>query len=145
MSIRDDVQAALKTAMKNRDQERLESLRMAKGALLVKEKEGGTALTDDEAIAVLRSEVRKRHQSVETFQEVGKPEAAEATRREIAVLEEFLPKQLSQAQLEEKVRAYLAANPDINHAGRLTGAMKKELGDLADGKMLNAVCQQVLG
>ena len=61
------------------------------------------------------------------------------------MFEEFLPRQLSEAQLEEKVRAYLAEHPEVNHAGKLTGAMKKELGDLADGKMLNAVCQKVLG
>ena len=69
----------------------------------------------------------------------------EASRQEIAILESFLPQQLSKEALTEKVRAYLADNPDINHPGRLTGAMKKDLGDLADGKMLSEVCQEVLG
>jgi hypothetical protein len=145
MSIKEDVQAALKSAMKERDKIRLESLRLAKAALLVKEKEAGQAVSDEDAIAVLRSEVRKRQQSIEAFEEVGKTEAAEETRQEIAVFEEFLPKQLSEAQLEEKVRAYLAEHPDVNHAGMLTGALKKELGDAADGKMLNAACRKALG
>ena len=72
-------------------------------------------------------------------------EAADEARQEIAVLESFLPQQLSEEELEVKVRAHLADHPEINHAGRLTGVMKKELGDLADGRMLNAVCQRVLG
>lgn len=145
MSIRNAIQEAMKQAMKDRDRPRLESLRMAKGALLLKEKEAGTEVSDEDAILTLRSEVRKRHQSMEAFEAVGKIDAVEETRQEIAVFESFLPQQLTEAQVEDKVRAYLAAHPEVNHAGLLTGAMKKELGDAADGKMLNAVCRKVLG
>lgn len=144
MSIRDEVQAEMKAAMKNRDSVRLECLRMMKGALLVKQKESGEDLTDDMAVIVLRSEVRKRRDSIEIFREHGKDEEAVATETEIAVIESFLPQQLSPEQIEEKVRAYLAENPDVNHAGKLTGALKKELGDQADGKTLNEVCRKVL-
>jgi len=61
------------------------------------------------------------------------------------VLEEFLPRQLTEDELEERVRAYAAEHPEIDQAGRLTGAIKKELGDLADGRLLNEVCKKVLG
>ena len=70
--------------------------------------------------------------------------AAKATEEEIRVLEEFLPQQLSAAQIEEKVRAYLAEHPGLTHAGKLTGALKKEFGDSADGKLLNEMCRKVL-
>lgn len=146
MSIRQDIQEAIKTALKNKEQARLECLRMAKGALLLKEKEGaaGTEISDEAAVQTLRSEVRKRQQSVEQFRELGKEEAAVASEAEIAVIEEFLPQQLDEAAVEAKVRAYFAEHPELNHAGKLTGAMKKELGDLVDGKMLNEVCRKVL-
>lgn len=146
MSIRSDLQDAIKAAMKNKDQVRLETLRMAKGALLLKEKEGPKEeeITDSEAIAAMRSEIKKRQQSMETYLEHGRPEEVEKLRHEIAVFEEFLPKQLSEADLEARVGAYLAAHPEMNHAGKLTGAMKKELGDLADGKMLNEVCKRAV-
>ena len=145
MSIRDEIQAEMKVAMKNRDSARLECLRMMKGALLVKQKESGEDLSDDVAVTVLRSEVRKRRDSIEVFREHGKEEEAAATETEIAVIESFLPQQLSREQIEAKVRAYLADHPDVNHAGKLTGALKKELGDQADGKTLNEVCREVLG
>ena len=116
MSIKDQVQSAIKEAMKNREAVRLECLRLAKGALLVKEKESSHAKEDE----------------------------AKATEQEIRVLEEFLPQQLSADQIEEKVRAYLAEHPGIDHAGKLTGALKKELGDQADGKLLNEICRKVL-
>lgn len=144
MTIRERIQDAMKEAMRSKETVRLECLRMAKGALLLKEKEGGGEVSDETAIATLRSEVRKRQQAVEQFTELGKAAEAEAYRKEIAVLEEFLPKQLTPEQLEERVRAYVAEHPEVNHAGKLTGAMKKELGDLADGKALADICARVL-
>lgn len=144
MAIRDDLQNAMKQALRDKDQSRLETLRMAKGALLMKEKEGKGELTDEVATAALRAEVKKRQQSVETYRELGKEDAAKAVEQEIAVIEEFLPKQLSRDQIEERVRAYLEDHPEIDHPGKLTGAMKKELGDAADGKLLNEICRAVL-
>ncbi len=147
MSIKAAIQEALKQAMKNRDQARLDCLRMAKGALLLKEKESAKEeeLPDEEAVKTLRSEVRKRQQSMETYRGVGKDEEVVRLEAEVAVLEAFLPQQLTPGAIEEKVRAYLSEHPDINHAGKLTGALKKELGDQADGKVLNEVCRKVLG
>jgi uncharacterized protein len=146
MSIKDDVQQAIKEAMKNKDKIRLECLRMAKAALLIKEKAGAKAdsLSDEDAITTLRAEAKKRAQSVETYTELGKMEEVENLKTEIAVLEGFLPQQLSEDQVKERVQAYLAANPDVNHPGKLTGAIKKELGDQVDGKLLNAVCRAAL-
>ncbi len=146
MSIKDDVQQAIKEAMKSKDHARLECLRMAKAALLVKEKAGSKedAISDEEAITVLRAEAKKRQQSIDTYAELGKTEEVEKLKVEVAVLEGFLPQQLSEEQVKERVQAYLAANPDVNHPGKLTGAIKKELGDQVDGKLLNAVCRAAL-
>ncbi len=144
MSVREQIQDAMKDAMRSKDQLRLDTLRMAKGALLMLEKSGGKS-GEDEAIATLRYEIKKRQQSLDIFREHGKSAEANAVEQEIAVIEEFLPKQLTREQLADRVRAYLAEHPDVNHAGKLTGAMKKELGDLADGKMLNEICREALG
>jgi len=147
VSIRIAVQDALKEAMKNKEQARLECLRLAKAALLVLEKSGPKdhEISDEAAIAALRAEVRKRQQSIETFEQLGRSEEVAALKADISVLEEFLPKRLSEEEVEARVRAYLAANPEVNHAGKLTGAMKKELGDLVDGKVLSTLCQRALG
>ena len=146
MSMKSEIQQALIAAMKNKDTVRLECLRMAKAALLLKEKETAkdSDLSDEDAVKTLRAEVRKRRQSIETYAEVGKGEEVAKLEAEIAVLDEFLPTQLTEAQLEEKVRDYLEANPDVTHAGKLTGVMMKGLGDQADGKVLNAICRRVL-
>lgn len=146
MSIKSAIQEAMKEAMKSKDQLRLECLRMAKGALLLKEKEGAKEqeLSDELAIVALRAEVKKRQQSIETFEQVGKLDEVERSKQEIAIIESFLPQQLSAEDLEARIRAFLAEHPELNHPGKLTGAVKKELGDLADGKMLNELCKKVL-
>lgn len=145
MTIKERIQEAMKEALRGREQERLECLRMAKGALMIKEKASSKDLTEEDGVAVLRGEVKKRQQSLDIFRELGKDEEEAATEREIAILEEFLPQQLSVEALEAKVKAYLGEHPEVNHAGKLTGAMKKELGDSADGKVLNEICRKLLG
>lgn len=147
MSIKNAVQEAIKQAMKDKNTVRLECLRLAKGALLLKEKEGAkeTELNDEDAVKALRAEVRKRQQSIETYREVNRPEEAARLEAEIVVLEEFLPKQLSPEAVEAAVRAYLAEHPEVTHAGKLTGAIKQQLGDQADGKIINDCCRKVLG
>ncbi len=144
MSIAQRIQDAMKEAMKAKAQTRLECLRLAKGALLVKEKETGKEPSDEESIAVLRAEVKKRQQSMEVYRGLGRDAEVAAVESEIAVLEEFLPQQLSAEALEARIRAFLGEHPELNHPGKLTGALKKELGDLADGKMLNELCKKVI-
>jgi len=143
-TIKQRVQDEMTKAMKAKETIRLECLRMAKGAILLKEKESSAELTDEMASAALRAEIRKRQQSIEIFRQHAKEAEALAAENEIRIIEEFLPKQLSPEEIEAKVRAHLAEHPEINHAGKLTGAMKKELGDAADGKILNEICKRVL-
>ncbi len=147
MSIKNAVQEALKQAMKNKNTVRLECLRLAKAALLIKEKEGPkeAELSDEDAVKALRAEVRKRQQSIETYREVNRPEEVTRLEAEIAVLEEFLPRQLAPEAVEQAIRAYLAEHPEITHAGKLTGIIKQQLGDQADGKVINECCRKVLG
>ena len=145
MGMMQRIQEDMKAAMKAREHERLECLRLLKGALTLKEKESGGELDDGSAVAVLRSELRKRRDSIDVFLSHGKKDDAAEAEAEIRIIEEFLPQQLTAAQLEEKVWAYLESHPEVMHAGKLTGAMKKELGDQADGKTLNEVCRKALG
>ncbi|MCP4641688.1 MAG: GatB/YqeY domain-containing protein, partial [bacterium] len=93
MSIKEQIQEHMKAAMKSKDAARLGCLRMVKGALLMKEKESGSDVSDEDTITVLRGEVRKRRDSLEIFREHGKEDEAVATEAEIAVIEEFLPSQ----------------------------------------------------
>jgi len=146
MSIESRIQEGIKQALKAHDTLRLETLRMAKAALLLKEKASPhpNGLSDEEAVAALRAEIKQRQQSIETYIEVKRPDVVSQLEEEIRILEEFLPKQLSADELEARVRQFLAEHPELNHPGKLTGALKKELGDAADGRLLNEICRKVL-
>jgi len=145
MSIKQRVQEEMTKAMKNQDKFRLECLRLAKAAILLKEKESAADLTDEMSAAALRAEIKKRQQSIDVFRQIARESEAEGAEKEIGIIQEFLPRQLSAEEIEEKVRAYLAEHPEMVHPGKLTGAMKKELGDAADGKLLNEICRTALG
>ncbi|MBI4558921.1 MAG: GatB/YqeY domain-containing protein [Candidatus Hydrogenedentes bacterium] len=145
MTIKERVQAGITDAMKQKNHARLECLRLLKAALLLKEKESSSDLTEEASVAALRAELKKRQQSIEVYRGLGKTDEVAALESDVKVIEEFLPKQLSEAELEARVRAYVAEHPEVNHPGKLTGILKKELGDLADGKMLNELCKKVLG
>ena len=144
MTIKERVQGEIRMAMKNRDLTRLECLRMVKGALILKEKESSAGLSEEAAVSAVRGEVKKRQQSLDIFRELGKEAEAAATEAEIVVIREFLPQPIDEAEMEARVRAYLAEHPEITHPGKLTGAMKKELGEQVDGRVLNDVCKRVV-
>lgn len=144
MKISERIQEDMKAALRAREADRLGCLRLMKGALQMKEKESGKALPEEEVVATLRSEIRKRQQSIEIFDEHGRAEETRLAHLEIALIESYLPQQLSPEDVEKRVRAYYAEHPEIDNAGRLTGALKKELGDTVDGKVLNEICRRVV-
>src|SRR5687768_13214325 len=105
MAPADQLQQEIKSAMLARDAERLNALRMLKSAIGYVQIEKKTdTLSDADFIAVVQREVKKRRDSAEQFTTGGRPELAAKENTEIAVLETFLPKQLSLEELESLVR-----------------------------------------
>jgi len=149
MPIVDLVSEQLKDAMRARDKARINALRNIRAAFLVAIKAGkaGDTLSDDEAVAVLRTLAKQRHESIEGFEAGGRAEMAAAERAELAVVEEFLPKLAD----EETTRAWVAeaiaasgaqASSDLGKVmGRLMGAHKGEI----DGKLANRLAREALG
>lgn len=149
MTLQERIGAELKEAMKSRDQEKLDTLRLLKSAIIyaVSEKSGpGAEPGDEEVMAVVRKEVKKRNDSIEGFRQAGREEMAQKEEREKAILETFLPAALSDQELEAIVKAAIA------EAGATTkkdmGAVMKiameNAGGRADGKTLSAKVQQHL-
>ncbi|HVF19578.1 MAG TPA: GatB/YqeY domain-containing protein [Mycobacteriales bacterium] len=109
-ALKDRLQADLTTAMKARDELRLATLRMALTALKTAEVSGGEAreLDDEEVLAVLRRETKKRRESAEAYDAASRPELSERERAEGAVLEEYLPAQLGDDELAALVDVAIA-------------------------------------
>src|SRR5579864_4242860 len=109
MSLQERVSQEIKAAMLAKDADRLGALRMLKSALGYVQIDRKTeSLSDADVIAVVQKEVKKRRDSVEQFEKGGRAELAAKEKVEIAVLETFLPQQLSAEELETLVRATIA-------------------------------------
>lgn len=146
--MQEKIKAEIKPAMIAKDAVRLGTLRMILAAFtneLVTQGHPPTdPLSDEDCMKVIKRLGKQRKDSIEQFTAGGRPELAEDEKAELAVIESFLPAQMSEADIEVKVVAKLAESPlDPTKKGQFIGTMMKELGDTADGSMVKAVIDRL--
>ena len=149
MSLQQQIDTDLKEAMKARAAEKLGVLRMLKSALknAAIEKGGADAVLDDnEALAVIRKQVKQRHDSIEGFEKGGRPELAEKERAELAFLSVYLPAALSAEELAALVKEAIAevGATDKAQMGAVMKAASAKAAGRADGKSLSQEVQRQL-
>lgn len=148
MSLEQKIMDELKTAMRAKDEAALRSLRAVKAAiLLAKTAEGGSGeLKEEDEIKLLQKLVKTRKDSLEIFQQQNRPELAQKEAEEIAVIEKFLPKQMSpeevKAIVQEIIRSTGASSPA--DMGKVMGVATKQLAGKADGKTISALVKELL-
>ncbi len=137
----------MKNAMKAKNAELLSTLRMLTAALKneainLKKPE----LEDAEAIKVIKTEVKRRKDSIEAYQQGGREDLAAAEVKEKEVLESYLPAQMSEAEAETKIDEILSGIPDDQKSnfGAVMGRVMKSIGDNADGAMIKTILQKKL-
>ncbi|MBM3856447.1 MAG: GatB/YqeY domain-containing protein [Verrucomicrobia bacterium] len=149
MTLTEQIDHDLKEAMKARDAFKLGTLRMLKSALKYSSIEQGGAsatLSDGEAVAVIRKQVKQREDSVASFEQGGRPELAEKEKSEIALLKVYLPQGLSEVELEALVKEAIAEVGATSKAqmGAVMKAAQAKAAGRADGRQLSAIVQQLL-
>ena len=148
MSLEKNIMTELKTAMFNKDEVALRSLRAIKAAiLLAKTAEGAPADLDEAAeIKLLQKMVKQRKDALEIFQQQNRPELAEKEAAEIAVIERFLPAPLSEEEIRAGLKQILLETGASSPAemGKVMGAASKVFAGKVDGKTLSALVKQVL-
>jgi uncharacterized protein YqeY len=101
-------------------------------------------LSDEDCMKVIKRLGKQRKDSIEQYVAGGRPELADDERAELAVIESFLPTQMTEAEIESRVAAKLAESPlDPTKKGQFVGVMMKELGDTADGAVVKAVIDRL--
>lgn len=148
MGLLEQVEKDLVAAMKAQEALKLSVLRMMKAALTNKKIELGKPLGDTEAIAVLRTLVKQRHDSVEAYRKGGRDDLADKEAAEIKIVENYLPAAASEEEVEAAVAAAIAetgaAGPkDLGRV--MKAAMAKLAGKNADGKRVNEKARAKLG
>jgi uncharacterized protein YqeY len=148
--LKEQLRADLTTAMKARDELRSATLRMVLTAVKTEEVAGKSArvLTDDEVVTVLGREAKKRREAAEAFDSGGRPDRAERERAEEAVIDTYLPEQLSDDELRELVAAAIAESGAQGPRG-IGAAMKvltpKTAGRAEGGRVSAEVRRQLAG
>ncbi len=146
--MQETIKAALKPAMIAKDAVRVGTLRMIMSAFtneLVTQGHPPTdPLSDADCIKVIKKLSKQRKDSIDQFIAGGRPELAEDEKNELAILEEFLPAAMSEADIETRVAVKLAESPlDPTKKGQFVGMMMKELGDTADGATVKAIIDRL--
>ncbi len=146
MTLSERFQAALQTAIRERDELRRDTLRMAVAAAYNAEKQARRALTDDEFLGVLTREVKTRRESVRAFRDGGREEMAQREEREVAILSEFLPQQLGEDELRAMVVAAIEETgaSSARDLGKVMGILAPRTRGRADGKQLSGMVAQEL-
>ena len=148
MSLEQKIMTDLKAAMIAKDEAALRSLRAVKAAiLLAKTAEGaGGELKEDDEMKLLQKLVKQRKDSLEIFQQQNRADLAKKEEEEIAVIEKFLPKQLSVEEIKAEVEKIITAVGATSPAdmGKVMGAATKELAGKADGKTISAFVKELL-
>ena len=149
MSLKTNIDNGIKDAMRAKDQDRLRTLRAIKAMILIEETSGtntGGDLSTDVEMKLLTKAAKQRRDSLEIFMSQGREDLSRVEQSELTIIEEFLPKQLSEdelrAKLEEiKTRVGASAPSDM---GKMMGVATKELAGLADGKVVSAMVKALL-
>ncbi|MDE5845830.1 MAG: GatB/YqeY domain-containing protein [Muribaculaceae bacterium] len=148
MSLFDKVSADIQAAMKARDKVRLEALRGAKKEFLEAKTAPGAngELTDEQAIKILTKMVKQRKESARIYVENSRQELADNELAEAAVLEEYLPKQLTPEELEAELKAIIAETgaTSAKEMGKVMGVATKRLAGRADGRTIQGVVKTLL-
>lgn len=146
MTLQEKIMSDLKEAMKAGAADRVGVLRMLNAAMKNKAIEKGkdAALTEEEAMQVIAKEAKKRKESILAFEQGGRPELADGEKKELAVLEAYLPAQMSREEVASVVEKVLAGLSDKSNQGMVMKAVMAELKGKADGKMISELVKEKL-
>ena len=140
------LETAMRESMRARDERRTTTLRMALAAAHNQRIAKGRELTDDEVVEVLGREMKQRRESIAVYRDAGHPDRAAAEEAEATILAEFLPEQLSEAEIESLVREAIAetgaAGP--GDLGRVMGSLSPRTKGRADGRAVSEAVRRLL-
>ncbi|MBO0474977.1 GatB/YqeY domain-containing protein [Enterococcus ureasiticus] len=146
MSLLTTLNDDIKTAMKSKDKDTLSVLRMLKAAIQNEQIKTGRDLDGEEELTVLSREMKQRRDSLSEFEKAGRDDLADKVKIEIAIVEKYMPKQLSDEEIHQIVQTAIdqtgASSP--KEFGKVMSAVMPEVKGKADGNQVNAIVKELL-
>ncbi|WP_186753813.1 GatB/YqeY domain-containing protein [Echinicola salinicaeni] len=140
MSLKQSIESEIKKAMLAKEKDRLRALRSIKSLIMLEETKGGDkGMTEDEELKLLTKAAKQRRDSVEIYQQQNREDLAATELAELEIINEFLPKQLTEEELEAALKEIIAelGAEGPKDMGKVMGAATKKLAGKADGKMIS--------
>ena len=136
----------LKISMREKNNIRKNTVQMVRAAILQVEKDKAIELTDSQILEIIAKEVKTKRDALGDFEKAGREDLISQTNEEIQVLSEYLPKQLTEEELEIKIKEIIekVGATSIKEIGIVMKEAKAEIGVAADGKMINEIVRKIL-
>ena len=137
----------LKEAMRSKNEIKKNTVQMVRAAILQIEKDKGIQVEDDRILEIVAKEVKSKRDALKDFEKAERQDLIDQTNQEIAVLQEYLPRQLSREEIKtelEKIIAEVGAT-SMKDMGTIMKEAKVKMGASADGKTINEVAKEIMG
>ncbi len=146
MSLRTKIKDDIKAAMKAKEVAKRDALRLLDSAMKQIEVDERKELSDDDVFAIIAKQVKQRNDSATQYRDAGRDDLLEKELAEIAIFEVYLPAQLSDEELTATIKEIIAQTgaESMKDMGKVMGAAKGKIGNLADGKRINECVKSLL-
>lgn len=147
MSLKEQLLEDMKNAMKDKDVVKKNTVQMARAAVLQVEKDNKVTLDDDGVVEIIAKELKKRRDVLPEYEKSGRQDLVDSLKAEMEVLLQYLPKQLTEEELEGLVRQAVEETGAVSakDMGRIMQAVMPKVKGRADGKMINMIVKKILG
>ena len=146
MSLQEQISAALKDAMRARDEVKMTTLRLVLTAIKKREKEARSLLEDQEVISVITSQIKQRRESIEQYRKAGREDLAQTEENELLILQGYMPEQVSEEEISNTLDQIIAevGAVSMKDMGKVMKAAMAKLAGKAEGGAINAMVKAKL-
>ena len=137
----------LKDSMKNKNEIRKNTVQMVRAAILQIEKDKGIQVEDDKILEIIAKEVKTKKDALKDFEKAKRQDLIDQTNKEIEILQEYLPKQLTKEEIKEKLEKIISdlGATSMKDMGAIMKEAKSQMGASADSKTINEVAKEIMG
>jgi len=142
MSISEQINSDFQQAFKNREQSVVSTLRLLLASLKNERIKKMADLEEEDVLKILKSEIKKRKESIVEYQKGNRQDLVDQEASEIKIIEKYLPAQLSEDEIRQKIRDILAKTEDKSNLGKVMGLIMNELKGQADGNIVRKIVEE---
>ena len=146
MSLQEEISAALKDAMRARDEAKMSTLRLVLTAIKKREKEARSLLEDQDVVSVITSQMKQRRESIEQYRKAGREDLAQTEENELQILQGYMPEQASEEEISNTLDEIIAevGAASMKDMGKVMKAAMAKLAGKAEGGAINAMVKAKL-